>query len=142
MTKTEHTIEVSAKINAPIDVVWQHWTDPKHIVHWNNASPEWHTPRATNDLRVGGRFLSRMEAKEGSMGFDFEGTYDLVKKHELIAYHMVDDRKVKITFEADGAQTTVKEVFDLETENSMELQQQGWQAILNNFKRYVEGGIA
>jgi uncharacterized protein YndB with AHSA1/START domain len=130
------TITVTATIAAPIENVWECFTDPVHIVKWNNASPDWHTPRATNDLRVGGRFLSRMEAKDGSAGFDFEGTYTNVVPHERIAYVMDDGRKVEVVFEA-GDITQVTTTFDPETENTLEMQQKGWQSILDNFAQYV-----
>lgn len=131
-------ITVQATINAPVKKVWDYWTDAKHIIHWNNASDNWHTPRAVNDLRVGGKFLSRMEARDGSMGFDFIGEYLDVKPHKFIEYELEDGRNVKITFKPDENFTTVTEVFEAETENTAELQQTGWQAILNNFKKYVE----
>lgn len=131
-------ITVTAAINAPVAKVWQLWTQPEHITQWNSASPDWHTPRAENDLREGGRFSSRMEAKDGSMGFDFGGTYSKVELEKEIAYAMSDGRKVQVLFEAKGDQTIVTEHFDPETENPAELQQQGWQAILDNFKAYAE----
>ncbi|MBL7876451.1 MAG: SRPBCC domain-containing protein [Cyclobacteriaceae bacterium] len=105
---------------------------------WNNASEDWHTPHAENDLRVGGRFVSRMAAKDGSMSFDFGGTYDQVKTNELIAYTMDDGRKTSVVFTKKGNQTYVSETFDAEGENSIEMQRAGWQAILNNFKKYAE----
>lgn len=132
------TITVETTIAAPVSKVWELYTTPKHIVHWNNASADWRTPRATNDVRVGGAFNIRMEACDKSAGFDFEGTYDAVTKHELISYHMSDGRKVKITFLKHGNGTAVKIVFDAETENSVEMQKAGWQAILDNFKKYAE----
>ena len=108
-------------------------------MRWNNASPDWHTPRAENDLRVGGRFLSRMEAKDGSAGFDFTGIYDAVVPMERIAYTMDDGRKAAITFAPEGEGTHIAVTFDPESENSLEMQQSGWQAILDNFKKYAEG---
>lgn len=139
METTEKTkITVEATINAPVKKVWNLWTEPHHIVKWNNANDDWHTPKAENDLREGGKFLSRMEAKDGSMGFDFEGVYNEIKPHELISYSMSDGRKVNITFKEEGDKTTVTETFDAEQTHSLEMQQQGWQAILNNFKNYVE----
>lgn len=131
-------ITVETKVSAPVSKVWNCWTSPEHITKWNNASDDWHTPRAENDLRKGGKFLSRMEAKDASVGFDFEGVYDEVKTNELIEYSMADGRKVKITFSSDGAAIMVSEAFEAETENSLELQRGGWQAILNNFKKHVE----
>ena len=131
-------VTISANIQAPVMKVWQCWTEPEHITKWNNASGDWHTPRAENDLRVGGKFLSRMEAKDGSMGFDFNGTYTAVEEQELIAYTLEDGRKVEIKFESDGNETRVTESFEAEQTHSTEMQQAGWQAILDNFKNYVE----
>lgn len=136
--KEKTFITVEASIHAPMEKVWKFWTLPEHITKWNNASDEWHTPRAENDLQMGGKFLSRMEAKDGSFGFDFYGVYDEVKINELIAYTLGDGRKVKIDFTSSGAETKVKELFEAETENTIELQKGGWQAILNNFKKYAE----
>lgn len=137
--ETANKITVEATVNAPVDKVWKLWSGPEHITKWNSASPEWHTPRAENDLRAGGKFLSRMEAKDGSFGFDFEGVYDEVRTNELITYSMSDGRKVKIKFQANGNETTVTETFDADTENPADMQRAGWQAILDNFKRYAEG---
>ena len=137
-TTERKSITVEATILAPVEKVWKLWSQPVHICQWNNASDDWHTPKAENDLRVGGRFLSRMEAKDGSFGFDFEGTYDQVVKHELISYHLDDNRKVTIRFNGNGNTTTVTESFDADTSHSAEMQQAGWQAILNNFKKYAE----
>jgi uncharacterized protein YndB with AHSA1/START domain len=139
MSTTKRTvITVTATINAPVQKVWKLWTDPEHIIHWNNASPDWHTPRAENDLRVGGKFLSRMEARDGSMGFDFSGIYEKVELHKLIAYVLEDDRKVEITFTDHGDITEVIESFEAEEMNAIELQRQGWQSILDNFSKYAE----
>lgn len=132
-------ITVEATVQAPINKVWEYWTDPNHMTKWSFASDDWHTPFAENDLRVGGKFVARMEAKDGSFGFDFGGIYDEVKMHKVISYTMEDGRKVTVTFEEQGDKTKVVETFDAETENPIEMQQQGWQAILNNFKKYVEG---
>ncbi len=134
----ENQITVETVINAPIEKVWTYFTEPEHIMQWNNASPDWHTPRASNDLRTGGTFSYRMEAKDGSSGFDFGGTYDEVSQHERIAYSF-GDRKALVTFESlDGAQTKVAETFDPEDVNPLEMQRSGWQAILDNFKKHVE----
>jgi len=137
-TQEKTIITVSTTVNAPIEKVWDYWTKPEHITKWNNASDDWHTPRAENDLRIGGSFSSRMEAKDGSFGFDFGGVYDDVKKNELIEYTMGDGRKVVVTFAGNGNETKVIETFDAESTNSIEMQQGGWQAILDNFKKYVE----
>ena len=136
-TKT-NMITVEATVKSPVEKVWNFWTAPEHITQWNNASDDWHTPSAKNDLRVGGKFIARMEAKDGSMGFDFEGVYDEVITNEVIAYHLEDARKVKITFTPVGKETKVVETFDPESTNSIELQRGGWQSILNNFKKYAE----
>ena len=131
-------ITVGNTINAPIEMVWDFWTTPTHITQWNNASDDWHTPHAENDLQVGGKFLSRMEAKDGSFGFNFIGTYDEVEENKVIVYTLEDGRKVKVTFVDERNVTKVIESFEAEDENSVELQQGGWQAILDNFKKYVE----
>jgi uncharacterized protein YndB with AHSA1/START domain len=132
-------ITIATTVNAPVAKVWDCWTSPEHIKKWNHANDDWHTTKAENDLRVGGSFTSRMEAKDGSFGFDFGGTYDVVDVHQRIAYTLEDDRKVNITFTAQGTQTIVVETFEAESQNFVELQQQGWQMILDNFRRYCEG---
>ncbi len=131
-------ITVEATIHAPVEKVWQLWTDPKHIIHWNNASDDWFTPSAESDLRAGGKFVSRMEAKDGSQGFDFSGEYLTVKEHKQIEYRMADDREARISFVSKGEETKVTETFEAEHTNTIELQRSGWQSILNNFKKYVE----
>jgi uncharacterized protein YndB with AHSA1/START domain len=136
LNKTVITVE--GTVNAPVEKVWEYWSKPEHIIKWSNASDDWHTPRAENDLRPGGRFLSRMEARDGSMGFDFGGVYDEVTNNEYIEYTMDDGRKVKVTFSASGSNTKVVEEFEAETANSVEMQKAGWQAILDNFKKYAE----
>jgi len=141
METVNKKITVENIIKLPIEKVWKLWTDPEHITKWNNASDDWHTPNAANDIRAGGKFLFRMEAKDGSFGFDFEGTYTSIEQNKLIEYSMPDGRKVQITFASEGNETKVVETFDAETENSPELQQQGWQNILNNFKKYGERNI-
>lgn len=131
-------ITVKATIKATPNKVWGVWTTPEHIKMWNTPSNDWHTTRAKNDLRVGGKFLSRMEAKDGSFGFDFTGTYDEVNPFECIAYTMDDGRKAKTNFSKKENCTEIITVFDPETQNSIEMQKEGWQAILNNFKKYTE----
>lgn len=131
-------ITIEATVNAPIETVWHYWTEPEHIKQWNSASEDWHTTTAVNDLRVGGKFLSRMEAKDGSFGFDFSGIYDEVVQYETIAYTLGDERRVRITFSKDDNNTKIIEAFDAEDTNSMEMQKNGWQSILDHFKRYVE----
>jgi uncharacterized protein YndB with AHSA1/START domain len=133
------TITVQAVIKAPVEQVWKLYTEPEHVMKWNNASNDWHTPRAENDLKVGGKFLYRMEAKDGSSGFDFDGTYEQVKTNESIVYSISDGRKVEVIFtKDDNARTKLATTFEAESTNSFEMQRDGWQAILNNFKKYVE----
>lgn len=131
-------ITVQAIINAPVEIVWKNWTTPEDVVNWNYASEDWHSTRAENDLRVGGKFNYRMEAKDRSIGFDFEGVYDNIINKQQIDYTLGDGRIVKITFSDRGDTTEVVESFEAEEINSIELQRGGWQAILNNFKKYVE----
>jgi uncharacterized protein YndB with AHSA1/START domain len=131
-------ITVQVVVHAPLEQVWKCWTEPKHITQWNAASPDWHTPRAENDLRVGGTFSSRMEAKDQSRGFDFCGTYTEVILQEKIAYVLGDERKVEILFQQTSEGARVVETFDSEEENSADMQRNGWQAILNEFKKYTE----
>jgi uncharacterized protein YndB with AHSA1/START domain len=131
-------ITVKALVERPIEAVWRRWTQPEDVMQWNNASPDWHTPRAQNDLRVGGRFNYHMAAKDGSFAFDFEGTYTDVQPHARIAYTLDDDRVVEVTFQPQANGVLVTETFEAESENSVELQQGGWQAILDSFKRHVE----
>jgi uncharacterized protein YndB with AHSA1/START domain len=137
-TANKTTITVEATVNAPVDKVWNYWSAPEHITKWNNASDDWHSPRAENDLRTGGKFFTRMEAKDGSFGFDFGGVYDEVKTHELIDYTMGDGRKVSVKFSGKGNETKVVETFEAEETHSIEMQHGGWQAILDNFKKYTE----
>ena len=131
-------INIEATIKASLAKVWQYYTEPKHITQWNNASDDWHTTRAENDLHKGGKFLSRMEAKDGSFGFDFTGVYDEVKVNEYIAYTIDDGRKVEIDFSAQGNQCKIRIAFEAETQNPIEMQREGWQAILDNFKKYTQ----
>ena len=131
-------ITVQSTINAPVEKVWKFWSLPEHITQWCAASDDWHAPKAENDLTVGGKFSTRMEAKDGSFGFDFGGVYDEVKNNELIEYTMGDGRKVVVTFAGSGNETKVVETFDAENTHSIEMQQGGWQAILDNFKKYTE----
>jgi uncharacterized protein YndB with AHSA1/START domain len=132
------TITIDAIVNAPVEKVWKFWTEPGHITKWNSASDDWHSPYAENDLKAGGKFLSRMEAKDGSFGFDFGGVYDEVRTYELIAYTLGDGRKVKIEFSSKANETKIVEIFEAENVNSIEIQRTGWQSILNNFKKYSE----
>ena len=134
----KHKIAIEQQIEKPIDRVWQCYTEPEHILNWNHASEDWHTTKALNDLVIGGRFSYRMEAKDGSFGFDFEGTYVSIDHPQRIVYVLDDQRLVSIKFHAHGDETTVEIVFEAEEDNAYELQQQGWQAILDQFKHYVE----
>lgn len=137
-TTAPTVITIETIVNAPMEKAWEAWTKPEHITQWSFASDDWHTPWAKNDLRAGGSFSSRMEAKDGSMGFEFGGIYDVVTTNEYIEYTMGDGRKVKINFIADGATTKIVQSFDAEQQNSVEMQRGGWQAILDNFKKYTE----
>ena len=137
-TTASTTIKVETTIKAPVEKVWHCWTVPRHITQWNQASEDWHTPWAENDLRVGGKFISRMEAKDNSMGFDFSGTYTAVQDQQQINYTLDDGRNVLILFAPNGPQTTVTEIFTADPTHPLEMQQAGWQAILDNFKNYAE----
>lgn len=131
-------ISIVATVNADSKKAWEFWTMPKHIVNWNFASDDWHCPKSENDLRVGGKIKSRMEAKDGSFGFDFEGIYDEIVDQKKIAYTMEDGRQAITTFENVDGKTKITTVFDAENSNPIEMQRDGWQAILNNYKKYVE----
>jgi uncharacterized protein YndB with AHSA1/START domain len=131
-------ITVETEVAAPIEKVWRAWITPDDIKQWNAASEDWHTTSATVDLRVGGAFSSRMEAKDGSVGFDFAGTYTKVVPHKLIEYSLGDQRAVVVEFISSKSGVTVRETFDAESTHSVEQQRQGWQAILNNFAKHVE----
>ena len=137
-TKQSTIITVEATVNAPVEKVWECWTKPENITQWNYASDDWHSPWAKSDFKEGGHFSARMEAKDGSMGFEFAGVYDVIRNNEYIEYTMGDGRKVKTTFTPEGNATRVIESFDAESTNPVELQRGGWQAILNNFKKYTE----
>jgi uncharacterized protein YndB with AHSA1/START domain len=131
-------ITVEAVVKADLSTVWDAWNDPREIEQWNAASEDWHTTRSAVDLREGGKFSARMEAKDGSEGFDFEGTYTRVVPGRRIEYAMGDGREVAVEFNHAEGQTHVREIFEAETANPPELQRQGWQAILDNFARHVE----
>lgn len=134
----KNSIEVKIIINKDVDFVWEMWTNPNHITKWNFATDEWCCPFAENDLKPGGKFSYRMEAKDGSMGFDFNGTYNEIDKPNKILYTLGDDRKTEIVFSSKDGSTEIKETFEAEGSNPVEMQAAGWQSILNNFKRYVE----
>jgi uncharacterized protein YndB with AHSA1/START domain len=137
-TATPTTIIIETTVKAPVEKVWEAWTKPEHITQWSFASEDWHTPWAKNDLREGGNFSSRMEAKDGSMGFEFGGVYDTVITNDQITYTMGDGRKVNIQFTSDGNSTRIVQSFEAESQNPIEMQRGGWQAILDNFKKYTE----
>ena len=134
-------ITVTTLVEAAIEHVWECWTNPDHIMEWNHASDDWHCPAATNDLTVGGTFSSTMSANDGSTSFDFEGTYTDIIENERIEYSLADGRHISVTFEEEDDKIRVTEVFDAESENPIEMQQAGWQAILYNFRDYTEASI-
>ncbi|RYY73064.1 MAG: activator of HSP90 ATPase [Gammaproteobacteria bacterium] len=136
MSDTKITIE--ATISADTQKVWSYWTQPAHITKWNFASDDWQCPWATNDLRKGGKYSARMEAKDGSFGFEFSAIYDEVIEYEKMTYTIGDGREVTTEFKAEGDKTKVTTVFDAENQNPIEMQRGGWQSILDNFKSYVE----
>lgn len=133
-------ITVETGVKAALNAVWDAWNNPEDIRQWNAASEDWHTPKSSVDLREGGKFSARMEARDGSEGFDFEGTYTKVLPRKLIEYRMSDGREVRVEFSEQPGRVLVRETFDAETQNPPEMQRQGWQAILDNFARHVEGG--
>lgn len=132
-------ITIDSTISATPEKVWNCWTQPNHITQWNFATDDWCCPNAENDLTAGGKYKARMEAKDGSFGFDFEAVYDEIVEHKKIVYTIADGRKVTTTFVQLGGSTKISTVFESEPENPIEMQRNGWQAILNNFKKYVEG---
>ncbi len=132
------SVTVEALVKAPVEKVWKTWNTPEDITKWCQASDDWHAPYAENDLRKGGKFKTTMAAKDGSFSFDFGGEYTNVETNKVIEYIMADGRKTKIVFTAQGNETNIVETFDAESENPVEFQRQGWQAILNNFKKYTE----
>ena len=134
----DNKITVTATINADTNKVWEYYTNPIHITKWNFADPSWHCPFASNDLQVGGKYSARMEAKDGSFGFEFEAVYDEVIDGEKLTYTMTDGRQADVTFKRLRNTTEVIVTFDAETENPAEMQKSGWQAILDNFKKYTE----
>ncbi|MFM6995157.1 MAG: SRPBCC domain-containing protein [Sediminibacterium sp.] len=131
-------ITVESIIEAPIDMVWDFWTKPEHVMHWNFASNDWHCPKANSDFNVGGEFHYIMAAKDGSVEFDFCGTFTKIIDKTFIEIFLEDGRELNIQFESEGSSTKIIETFEPEEVNSMELQKQGWQAILDNFKSYTE----
>lgn len=137
----DNKIKVETLVPLPIEKVWKLWTSPEHIKKWNNASPDWHTPSAENDLRENGKFKYRMEAKDGSTGFDFEGEYTEVKEHGKIKFQLTDGREVEVVFKPVDNATFIEETFEAEAHNSVVVQRNGWQAILENFREYAERNI-
>lgn len=137
-TQNKTVITIETTVNVPVEKAWKIWNTVDDIIKWNSPSPEWHTPRAENDLRKGGKFLFRMEARDGSAGFDFGGVYDEVMVNREIDYTLGDGRKVNIVFSGTGNKTRVVEKFEAESENSIEMQRGGWQGIMDNFKSYAE----
>ncbi|HEY0669549.1 MAG TPA: SRPBCC family protein [Sphingobacteriaceae bacterium] len=137
-TVNKSAITVKTTVKAPVSKVWEFWNEPEHIKNWCFASDDWHAPHAENDLQVGKGFTTTMAARDGSMSFDFGGVYTSVIPQKEIAYTMDDGRKVKITFTDMEGETKIEETFDPESENSEEMQRSGWQAILDNFKKYTE----
>jgi uncharacterized protein YndB with AHSA1/START domain len=137
-TKTGESITVENLINAPVAKVWDLWTLPGHITQWNHASDDWHSSYAENDVRPGGRFLFRMAAKDGSFSFDFTGTYGDIKPNQFLECTIDDGRKVKVNFTSMDSWTRVVQTFEAEDTHSLEMQRGGWQAILDNFKKYAE----
>jgi uncharacterized protein YndB with AHSA1/START domain len=138
METAQKTITVTATVNAPVEKVWKFWNEPEHIKGWAFASDDWHAPFSENDIRTGGTFKTTMAAKDGSFSFDFGGIYTEVKEHAVINYTMGDGRKVWVNFTSNGNSTEIEETFEPESQNSIEMQQGGWQMILNNFKKYAE----
>ncbi|HET6542411.1 MAG TPA: SRPBCC family protein [Chryseolinea sp.] len=137
-TAEKTAITVETLVNAPVEKVWKYWNEPEHIKGWAFASDDWHAPYSENDVRTDGKFKTTMAAKDGSFSFDFEGVYTNVQPNKMIEYTMGDGRKVKIVFSEKENETKVTETFDPESENSAEMQRGGWQAILDNFKKYTE----
>lgn len=132
------TITVETAISAPVEKAWEFWTKPEHIVNWAFASDDWEAPSAVNDVRVGGKFRTSMAAKDKSTSFDFTGTYTAVKEHSLIEYDLDDGRHVRVQFKEIPDGVYITESFEPENENPEDMQRSGWQAILDNYKKYVE----
>lgn len=139
--KTNKPITIETTVHAPMEIVWDCWSNPDHITNWAFASDDWHAPYANNDLKLNGKFKTTMAAKDGSMSFDFEGVYTSVKKHELIEYDIADGRHVATLFSKLGSDVKIVQTFDPESSNPREMQKEGWQAILDNFKKYAETKI-
>lgn len=138
MKTNKEKITVQVSVNVNIESVWEKWTNPIHVITWNTASDDWHTTKAENDLRIDGKFNYRMEAKDGSFRFDFWGIYKKIQTNELLGIVLGDEREMSVKFIPKDGRTEIIETFEAEETNSIELQKNGWQAILNNFKKYVE----
>jgi len=132
-------IKIETLVHAPIDFVWSTWNSANHVVHWNHASDDWHSPKAENNFVVGGKFVYRMEAKDKSFGFDFSGTYEEIVDKKRVVTRLDDSRLVITDFMDENGDVRIVETFEAEDENSIELQKEGWSAILNNYKLYTEG---
>lgn len=137
-TENKTALTVQTTVKAPVEKVWKCWTEPAHITQWCQASDDWHAPAAESDLRPGGSFSTTMAARDGSMSFDFNGVYTAVEPHRTLAYTIADGRKVQITFTGRDGETDIVETFEAEDTFPQQVQQEGWQAILDNFKKYVE----
>ena len=137
-TKQKTLITIQANVNAPVEKVWKTWSEPQHITQWAFASDDWHAPSSENDLKTGGKFSTTMAAKDGSFSFEFSGVYDKVEQYKTINYTIADGRKVMTSFTGSGNETKIVQSFEAEDQNSIDMQRGGWQAILNNFKRYTE----
>ncbi|WP_207426719.1 SRPBCC family protein [Pedobacter sp. SYSU D00535] len=137
-TVNSKAITVETRVEAPMSVVWNYWNQPEHITNWCFATEDWHAPFSENDLRPGGKLRTTMAAKDGSFSFDFEGTYEVVEENKRLVYVLGDGRKVEVLFGEEGGATTLVETFDMETTHPEDMQRQGWQAILDNFKKYTE----
>ena len=137
-TSKKKLIKTETIVAATIEKVWNFWTNPEHIIQWNNASDDWHTPKAENDLSINGKFIYHMEAKDNSAAFNFEGTYKKIKNNEKIEYEIADGRNVTIDFIEEGEKIKITQTFEAEDNNTLELQKTGWQSIMDNFKKYTE----
>jgi uncharacterized protein YndB with AHSA1/START domain len=137
-TLAKNKITVETTVEIPVEKVWNLWTEPFHIIHWNHATGDWYTPYAENDLRVGGQFMYRMESRDGKNGFNFGGEYNSIELYKHIEYTIGDRRRVRVTFDPKGMGIKIAEIFEPELDNPVEMQQEGWQSILNNFKKYAE----
>lgn len=135
-------ITVSTDINTPLEKAWNMYNEPEHVIRWNAASPDWHCPKAENELWPGGKFSYTMSARDGSMSFDFEGQYDKVEEKKYLAYQLTDGREVTVEFSENAGMTRISQTFDTESVNDVEMQRAGWQAILNNFRAYCENNQA